>query len=251
VEDVAFRVIAAQQKPDHATIARFRVRHEAQLADLFSDVLVLCREAGLVKVGVIAIDGTKLHANASHHANLDYQQLAREILKEAGDVDAAEDELYGDARGDELPEALRTPEGRRAALKTAKLKLRVRAASTDANRPDDPEAVVAKIELDSEAIVARVQGRKGWLREGRQQLDRLRVVEARPIPARVRSGCSRRSFGCRRILRSSGTRTRPSKLIARTAGRVTGSGSVRGRRPTRRRMSRRERSTRPIWTRAT
>jgi hypothetical protein len=182
VEDVAFRVIAAQQKPDHATIARFRVRHEAQFADLFSDVLVLCREAGLVKVGVIAIDGTKLHANASHHANLDYRQLAREILKEAGDVDAAEDELYGDARGDELPVALRTPEGRQAALTTAKRKLRDRAANADANRPDDLEAVVAEIELDGEAIVARVQGRKGWLREGRQQLDRLRVLEARPIP---------------------------------------------------------------------
>ncbi|HEY4812137.1 MAG TPA: transposase [Solirubrobacteraceae bacterium] len=64
-EDVAYRVIAAQQTPDHATIARFRVRHEAALADLFSEVLGLCWESGLVKVGVIAIDGTKLHANAA------------------------------------------------------------------------------------------------------------------------------------------------------------------------------------------
>ncbi len=91
VEDVAYRVIAAQQKPDHATIARFRARHEDALAELFSSVLGLCRRAGLVKVGVIAIDGTKMHANASHHSNLDYEQLAREILKEAGDLDAAED----------------------------------------------------------------------------------------------------------------------------------------------------------------
>jgi transposase len=82
VEDVAYRVIAASQAPDHATIARFRVRHEAALAELFTEVLSLCREAGLVKVGLIAIDGTKLHASASHHANLDYEQLAREILKE-------------------------------------------------------------------------------------------------------------------------------------------------------------------------
>lgn len=81
VEDVAYRVIAAHQKPDHATLARFRARHEGALAELFSSVLSLCKEAGLVKVGVIAIDGTKVHANASHHCNLDYEQLAREILR--------------------------------------------------------------------------------------------------------------------------------------------------------------------------
>jgi transposase len=123
VEDVAYRVIAAQQKPDHATIARFRVRHEDALAELFSSVLSLCKEAGLVKVGVVAIDGTKVHANASHHSNVDYEQLAREILKEAGEIDAAEDELYGKDRGDELPEHLRTRKGRRAALADAKRKL--------------------------------------------------------------------------------------------------------------------------------
>jgi transposase len=77
VEDVAYRVIAAQQKPDHATIARFRARHEDALAELFSSVLSLCRQAGLVRVGVVAIDGTKVHANASHHSNVDYEQLAR------------------------------------------------------------------------------------------------------------------------------------------------------------------------------
>ena len=74
------------------------MRHEAALAHLFSEVLGLCRESGLVKVGLIAIDGTKVHANASHHSNLDYEQLAREILKEAGAVDACEDELYGQER---------------------------------------------------------------------------------------------------------------------------------------------------------
>ena len=120
VEDVAYRVLAAQQTPDHSTIARFRVRHEESLAALFSDVLLLCKEAGLASVGVIAIDGTKIHANASHHSNLDYEQLAREILKEAGEVDRAEDALYGDRRGDELPEHLRTREGRRAALQRAR-----------------------------------------------------------------------------------------------------------------------------------
>ena len=81
----------------------------------------------------MAIDGTKVHANASHHCNLDYEQLAREILKEAGEIDACEDELYGEARGDELPEHLRTHEGRRAALREAKEKLaRERADREDA-----------------------------------------------------------------------------------------------------------------------
>jgi transposase len=179
VEDVAYRVIAAQQTPDHATIARFRVRHEAALADLFSEVLGLCRESGLVKVGLIAIDGTKVHANASHHSNLDYEQLAPEILKEAGE---AEDELYGDARGDELSEHLRTREGRRAALRAAKEKLaRERADGEDAKvKAADAEGV--ELVLDPEAIVARMQGREGWLREARHQLDEHRRSAAHPIP---------------------------------------------------------------------
>jgi transposase len=184
VEDVAFRVIAAQQKPDHATIARFRARHEDALAGLFSSVLGLCKQAGLVKVGVIAIDGTKVHASASHHSNLDYEQLAREILKEAGEVDAAEDELYGDARGDELPEHLRTAEGRRAALAEAKRKLECDRAENESAKTEaagEAESPGVKIELDSEVIVARTQGREGWLREARHQLDEHRRREAKPI----------------------------------------------------------------------
>ena len=122
-EDVAFRVIAAQSKPDHATVARFVERHQDALAGLFGDVLTLCAKAGLANVAVIAVDGSKLHANASRDENLDYEQLAREILEEAKAVDAAEDERYGDARGDELPEQLRTGEGRRAWLREAKRQL--------------------------------------------------------------------------------------------------------------------------------
>src|ERR687886_2703038 len=92
VEDVAFRVIAANQAPDHTTVARFRQRHEAALAGLFGEVLALCAEAGLVRVGVIAIDGTKVHANASERATRDYEQIAREILAEAAAGDAEEGE---------------------------------------------------------------------------------------------------------------------------------------------------------------
>src|SRR3954453_15736802 len=68
-EDVAFRVLAAQQCPDHATIARFVERHEASLAGLFGEVLALCARSGLAKVGVIAVDGTKVNANASRNEN--------------------------------------------------------------------------------------------------------------------------------------------------------------------------------------
>ena len=92
-------------------------RHEDAIAGLFGEVLCLCADAGLAGVGVLAVDGTKVHANASHHANRDYEQLAREILEEAKTIDAAEDELYGDRRGDELPPELATADGRRAWLR--------------------------------------------------------------------------------------------------------------------------------------
>src|SRR4051794_3025902 len=77
VEDVATRVICANRAPDHTTIARFRQRHERALADVFSEVLALCAEAGLVRVGGIAVDGTKVHANAAPQATRDYEQIAR------------------------------------------------------------------------------------------------------------------------------------------------------------------------------
>jgi transposase len=107
-EDVAFRWIAADQTPDHATIARFRARHEQAIGDLFTDVLGLCGKAGLVKVGIVAVDGSKIAAGATHHQNRSYQQIAAEILKEAGATYAAEDELYGEKRGNELPEGFGT-----------------------------------------------------------------------------------------------------------------------------------------------
>jgi transposase len=136
IEDVAYRVIAANRVPDHCTIARFRQRHEDALAGLFGEVLGLCVRAGLVQAEVVAVDGTKVHANASQHANRDYEQLAREVLEEAAETDRLEDERYGERRGDELPPELSTS-----------------------------------------------QGRRGWLREAKRQLEEQRAKEARPIPA--------------------------------------------------------------------
>ncbi|MDP9259959.1 MAG: transposase, partial [Actinomycetota bacterium] len=128
LEDVATRVICANQAPDHCTIARFRQRHELAIGELFGDVLALCAEAGLVRVGVVAIDGTKVHASASQHATRDYEQIAREILEEAGRVDAEEDEQFGERRGDELPPELATAQGRRGWLREAKHRLDDRGA---------------------------------------------------------------------------------------------------------------------------
>ena len=133
IEDVAARVICANQVPDHTTIARFRQRHETALAGLFGAVLVLCAEAGLVQVGVVAVDGTKVHANASERATRDYEQIAREILAEADAVDREEDERFGERRGDELPEPLASGEGRARWLAEAKRRLERQRA--DEGRP--------------------------------------------------------------------------------------------------------------------
>jgi transposase len=127
-EDVAFRVLAANQVPDHTTIARFRQRHQDALARLFGAVLALCADAGLVCADVLAVDGTKLHANASERATCDYERLAREVLADAAAIDAAEDERFGDQRGDELPEPLGTRQGRAKWLADAKRRLEERRA---------------------------------------------------------------------------------------------------------------------------
>jgi transposase len=122
-EDIAFRVITANQVPDHVTIARFRVRHADALAGLFGQVLRLCAEAGAVSVGLVAVDGTRVRGNAADRCNKTYEQLAREILEEAAAVDAAEDEQFGEARGDELPPALADPKTRKQRLREAKRRL--------------------------------------------------------------------------------------------------------------------------------
>jgi transposase len=119
VDDVAYRVLAANQCPDHATLARFRRRHQGAIAGLFGQVLALCVKAGLVDTGLVAIDGTKLAANASFFANRDREQLAEEILAEAEAVDAAEDDEFGDRRGDELPVEWSGGRDRRARIKAA------------------------------------------------------------------------------------------------------------------------------------
>jgi transposase len=154
-EDVAYRVIAANLAPDHVTINRFRSEHQDALADLFGQVLALCARAGMVRVGTIAVDGTRVAANASMDANVDYELLARKILEEAAEIDAAEDELYGDKRGDELPEQLTTRHGRQAWLREAKRQLEAERAaeSKPVPRARAPRLKEAKRRLEEELWV--------------------------------------------------------------------------------------------------
>lgn len=131
-EDVAFRVIAANRAPDHTTINRFRKRHASRLAGLFVQVLAMCAKAGMVRVGTVAVDGTKIAANAGLSANRTYEKIRQEverILAEADEVDAAEDEQFGDARGDELPGELADPVTRRARLERAKREIEAEQAA--------------------------------------------------------------------------------------------------------------------------
>jgi transposase len=135
VEDVAFRVIAANRAPDHTTISRFRQRFARPLAGLFAQVLAMCAKAGMVRVGTVAVDGTKMAANAGLGANRSYAAIRAEVermLREAEEVDAAEDQQFGDARGDELPEELVDPRSRRARLERAKRELEAEHAEREA-----------------------------------------------------------------------------------------------------------------------
>src|SRR4051794_38816530 len=123
VEDVACRVIAAHQRPDHATIARFIERHETALAGPFGEVLGLCADAGLATLGIVAIDGTKVSANANRDRTMSYEEIAQAIIEEAIQTDAGETEELGYDRGDELPETVATAEGRQRWLRAARQRL--------------------------------------------------------------------------------------------------------------------------------
>ncbi|WP_026256987.1 transposase, partial [Actinopolymorpha alba] len=128
--DVAFRIICAGDVPDHSVLARFRQRHEAALGDLLGQTLSLCAELGMVRLGVVALDGTKIAANAAKDANYTeahLRRLADEYLSDMQARDAAEDEAFGeDARGDEVPETVRDRTGRAKRIDQALEQIRTR-----------------------------------------------------------------------------------------------------------------------------
>jgi len=137
-DEVAYRYLAADEHPDHSTLAEFRKRHLEALAGLFVQSLRLCQKVGLVKLGHLAIDGTKLPGHASKHKAMSYQRMGEtekkllaeveELLKRAAAIDAAEDEQYGKGRrGDALPAELARRESRLAKICAAKAELEAEA----------------------------------------------------------------------------------------------------------------------------
>jgi transposase len=139
--DVAFRVICAQDVPDHSTVARFRSEHEQAFKVLFEQVLMVCVRAGLGRVGSIAVDGTKIAANASIDANRTEDKLRAEIEREVEKIvcaataaDAAEDALFGDQRGDELPPSMHGRGGRRTRIRECLAQLETETAERAAEQ---------------------------------------------------------------------------------------------------------------------
>ena len=170
-DDVAFRFLSADEHPDHSTLAEFRKRHLHALAGLFTQALQLCAKAGLVKLGHVAIDGTKIKANASKHKAMSYgrmsetelrlKQEVEALLKQAEQTDAAEDAKYGkDKRGDELPEELTRRESRLKKIQQAKAELEQEAAEKAEQERAEVEAKLAARKEKEEKTGKKPRGRE-------------------------------------------------------------------------------------------
>ena len=148
-EDVAFRMLAAGNFPQHRTVCEFRRRHLAEFSELFVGVVQVAREMGLARFGKLSVDGTKVRANASKRKAMSYERMGQEearlqaeieaLLTKAGAVDAEEDERWGEElRGDELPEELQRRETRLAAIQAAKARLEAAQRGRDDEHGREP-----------------------------------------------------------------------------------------------------------------
>lgn len=159
LEDIAFRFISANEAPDHATIARFAKDHEQELAELFDQVLRLAAEVGLLRVGLVALDSTRVKANASPGANRSEDWIRTEverIIKEARATDEEEDRRLGDSSDSDIPEDLAEPHTRLERLLAAKARLE----AEQANRQAAYEAKVAAREDYRRRTGKSMRGRK-------------------------------------------------------------------------------------------
>ena len=180
-EDIGFRVLAANSAPDFRTISDFRKDHLEALSGLFLQVLKLCQRWGLVKLGHVALDGTKVKANASKHKAMSYRRMKErearlqaevaELLKRAQEVDDEEDRRYGkDQRGDELPEELAFRESRLQKIREAMaaLEAEARAAAEQAaeegkNHPGVPDDKTQRNFTDAESHIMPGPGGRDFL----------------------------------------------------------------------------------------
>jgi transposase len=157
--DAGYRFVVGEDVPDHTVIARFRRRHAERMKIVFLQVLELCREAGLVRLGLVALDGTKVKANAALDANRTASSIKEQIarmLADAEATDAQEDRQFGAERGDVLPKDLARSGDRLARLKACQEKLERRAAEAAARQQEKIAARVA----EERATAKRKRGRK-------------------------------------------------------------------------------------------
>ena len=216
VEDVAYRVVPAIW----CRITRRSRSSAAVTSTRWARCSRACwgcaRGSGWRRSGWCRSTGRRCRRDAVDERQPRFRQIARAILREAAEIDQRGEQLDGDARGDELPEHLRTREGRREALREAKERLaRERDAAADAGDDDDEDRVA--IELDPRQFVTRPQGRRAWLREGRRALEGQREREGCPIPGDRRAACSRRTGAWSRNSMPTGPPTPPMSIGARTA----------------------------------
>ena len=178
-EDIAFRYLSGDQHPDHATIAEFRKRHLEALSGLFTQALLLCSEAGLVKLGHVSIDGSKIKANASKHKAQSYARMSETearlkqeidaLLKQAEQTDVAEDARYGkDKRGDELPDELQRRESRLKKIQQAKAALEQQAQEKAAHERAEAERKLAEREEEQRRTGKKKGGREPRLPQPEQ-----------------------------------------------------------------------------------
>ena len=205
-EDVGFRVLSCNQQPDHWTISEFRRRHHQALGELLCETVVLGQKAGLVKGKHISVDGTKIKANASRHSAMSYARMKREekrlrkeietYLEDMEATDRAEDEEFGDRRGDELPEHLSTHKKRLEAIRKAREEL-----ETEARERSEREAEKRQKKAESEGRDYRPrkdQRRTTPPGQGPEKLHGSRIENHAQLggclyPGIQRTGCS----GCR------------------------------------------------------
>ena len=178
-EDVAFRFLSGDQHPDHTTIAEFRKRHLEALSGLFTQALLLCSEAGLVKLGHVSIDGTKIKANASKHKAMSYKRMNETearlkseidaLLAAAEKTDAEEDALHGkDRHGDELPAELQRRTSRLRKIQEAKSALEEKAKEEAARQRAEVEQKLAEREEGEKRTGKKKRGRKPQLPDPEQ-----------------------------------------------------------------------------------